>query len=206
MNPAIFEILGQVAGKTVLDAGCGQGYLSRLLAAKGAAVTGIEPSEPWYCYAVRQEQAEPCGIHYVQADLSTWTALPDAFDVVIANMVLMDIPDYLFALRACIASLKPGGSLIISLLHPCFEEPGSEWKDKGSVEVREYFQERVIQQTAAPFIHRPLSTYLNSIIAEGCILHKVIEPRLDDALAQQYQAQRYSHVPGYLVIHALKSS
>lgn len=156
--------------------------------------------------AVRQEQAEPRGIHSVQADLSTWTVLPDACDVVIANMVLMDIPDYLPALRACIASLKSGGSLIISLLHPCFEEPGSEWKDKASVEVREYFQEQVIRQAVAPFIHRPLSTYLNSIIEEGCTLQKVIEPQLDEALTQQYQAQRYSHVPGYLVIHALRSS
>ena len=55
LNPVIFGLLGDVAGKTILDAGCGQGYLSRLLAKKGAVVTGLEPAEPWYAYAVQRE-------------------------------------------------------------------------------------------------------------------------------------------------------
>lgn len=61
-------------------------------------------------------------------------------------------------------------------------------------------------QTTAPFIHRPLSIYLNKVIEEDCIIQKVIEPQLDETLAQQYQAHRDFHVPGCLVIHALKSS
>jgi 2-polyprenyl-3-methyl-5-hydroxy-6-metoxy-1,4-benzoquinol methylase len=206
LNAAIFAFVGDVAGKRILDAGCGQGYLCRLLAKQGAVVTGVEPANPWYTYAVQREQADPLGIHFVQADLTTWPTLPETFDDVIANMVFMDIPDYLAALRRCIAALKPEGSLIFSLLHPCFEEPGAAWKEKGYVEVREYFQERAIRQTYGHFIHRPLSTYLNSVIQEGCILQKVLEPQLDEAVAQQYQAQRYWHVPGYVVVHAVKSS
>jgi len=96
--------------------------------------------------------------------------------------------------------------LIFSLLYPCFEEPGAAWKTKGYVEVREYFQERAIRQKYGYFIYRPLSTYLNSVMQAGCTLQRVIEPQLDEALAQQYQAQRYWHVPGYLVVHAVKSS
>lgn len=86
LNPVILELLGDVAGKTILDAGCGQGYLSRLLAKKGAVVTGIEPAEPWYTYAVQCEQVEQLGIRFVQEDLSAWAALPDTFDFVIANI------------------------------------------------------------------------------------------------------------------------
>ena len=55
LNPTIFALLGDVRGKTILDAGCGQGYLCRLLARKGASVTGVEPAEALIRYALRRE-------------------------------------------------------------------------------------------------------------------------------------------------------
>ncbi len=189
LNPAIFMVLGDVRGKTILDAGCGQGYLSRLLAKKGARVTGIEPAEAFYAYALHREQIEPLGITYLQADLSTWCC-PPTFDYVIANLVFMDIPDYASALLNCVAALKRNGALIFSLLHPCFEEAGSEWKKKGTVEIRDYFQERSVKQNYGHFIHRPLSSYLNSVIRAGCTLQQVIEPQLEETIAQQYDAER----------------
>lgn len=206
LNPAIFTLLGEVRDKRILDAGCGQGYLCRLLARKGARVTGVEPSEAFYRYALRREQSEQLGIHYIQADLSTWAPSANSFDVVIANMVLMDIPDYEPALKNCVAALKSQGELILSLLHPCFEETGSAWKEKGYVEVRDYFHERAVKQTYGYFIHRPLSTYLNRIIGAGCTLQRVIEPQLEQAIAQAHHAERYWLVPGYIVIFATKSS
>ena len=42
--PSMLEIIGEVAGLDVLDAGCGEGYLSRILAERGATVTGIDIS------------------------------------------------------------------------------------------------------------------------------------------------------------------
>jgi hypothetical protein len=93
---------------------------------------------------------------------------------------------------------------IISILHPCFEEPGSAWKEQGYVAVRDYFEERAIKQTYGHFIHRPLSTYLNSVIRAGCALQQVIEPRLEHTIAVQHGAERYASVPGYLVLFATK--
>ncbi len=204
LNPVLFDLLDDVTGKTILDAGCGQGYLARLLARKGATVTGVEPTEVFYTYAQQREQAEPLSITYIQEDLSMWTGEVDSFDFVIANMVFMDIPDYLSALHNCIAALKNGGQLIFSLLHPCFEESGSAWQAKGYVEVRNYFEVRAVEQTYGYFIHRSLSTYLNDLIAAGCTLTRVIEPQLDRAIAQRHGAERYAHVPGYIVISAAK--
>jgi 2-polyprenyl-3-methyl-5-hydroxy-6-metoxy-1,4-benzoquinol methylase len=204
LNPALFDLLGDVCDTRILDAGCGQGYLARLLAKRGASVTGLEPSEAFYRYTLRREQAEQLGIHYLQADLSTWMPRPNTFHAVIANMVLMDIPDYEPALRNCITALRPTGKLIVSILHPCFEETGSAWKDKGYVAVREYFQERTTAQTYGFFIHRPLSTYLNSIVRAGCMIQEVREPQLEPAIAARYGAERYASVPGYLVICATK--
>ncbi len=205
LNPVIFQLLGDVKGKHVLDAGCGQGYLSRQLARRGAIVTGVEPAQPWYRYALQREQREPLGISYLCEDLASAQLKSDLFDEVIASMVFMDIPDYLPALRNCVAALKPGGGLLISLLHPCFEEPGSEWQKKGYVEVREYFRARAVRQTCGYFIHRPLSTYLNDLIDQGCMLQKIIEPQLDEMIASEQRYERYAHVPGYIVIYAIKS-
>jgi 2-polyprenyl-3-methyl-5-hydroxy-6-metoxy-1,4-benzoquinol methylase len=51
LNPVVLRMLGDLPGRRVLDAGCGQGYLSRLLAARGASVVGVESGggpSPYY--------------------------------------------------------------------------------------------------------------------------------------------------------------
>jgi hypothetical protein len=119
-------------------------------------------------------------------------------------MVLMDIVDYQAALLNCVAALKPKGKLIFSILHPCFEEAGSAWKKKGYVAVRDYFTERAIEQTYGYFIHRTLSSYLNSVVRAGCLIEQLLEPQLEGAIAARYDAERYTSVPGYLVMAATK--
>src|SRR5690242_14473300 len=80
LNPALLSLLGDVCDTSILDAGCGQGYLARLLARQGARVTGIEPSDAFFRYVLRREQSEQLGIQYLQADLSTWIPDPNQFD------------------------------------------------------------------------------------------------------------------------------
>ena len=92
LNPAIFRLLGDVRRLAILDAGCGHGYLSRLLAERGATVTGLEPADVPYRYATTQERARRQGITYLQRDLSVPGDIGGPFDAVVANMVLLDIP------------------------------------------------------------------------------------------------------------------
>lgn len=145
--------------------------------------------------AVLEALAEPLGIDYVQGDLSEPFA--GAFDAVIANMVFQDIPDYREAVRNCVAALRPGGSLIFSLVHPCFEESAAEWAAKGYVAVREYLQEhtRLWRAGGPPHFHRPLSAYLNLVIESGCVIRRVVEPGLATD-------PRNAHVPSFIVVHA----
>jgi SAM-dependent methyltransferase len=63
LNPAIFRLLGDVRGQTILDAGCGNGYLSRLLADRGGTVVGVESADVPYRYATTQERSPPPGDH-----------------------------------------------------------------------------------------------------------------------------------------------
>jgi len=55
-NPATFELIGDVKGKRVLDLACGEGYITRILATKGAKVTGVDFSEKLIELARREEE------------------------------------------------------------------------------------------------------------------------------------------------------
>ena len=207
LNPAIFRLLGDVDGMRILDAGCGHGYLCRLLAQRGASVTGVEPATVPFAYAVRREAAEPLGIHYLQRDLSRLGDTGGAFDAVVANMVLLDIPDWRSALENCVAALRPGGTLVYSLHHPCWV-PGrfETWAEQGAVEIAEYLNEYVQDlEGIAPNFHRPLAAYINETIRLGCDLFELIEPQLSPADVETPAHQLLTRVPNFIVIGARRA-
>src|SRR5262245_22478423 len=105
LNADVVRLLGEVAARRVLDAGCGNGYLSRILASRGAHVVGVEPAQALYEFAVAAEADEPRGIRYVQADVCAMPDLGAPFDAVVASMVLQSVPDWREALRACVSAL-----------------------------------------------------------------------------------------------------
>jgi 2-polyprenyl-3-methyl-5-hydroxy-6-metoxy-1,4-benzoquinol methylase len=84
-------LLGNVAGKRVLDAGCGGGAYSRQLASLGATLTGIDGSAEMISIAERYSEQPNLG--YRVADPAEKPPFPDdSNDVVLANMALIDIP------------------------------------------------------------------------------------------------------------------
>lgn len=112
----LFELLGPLAGRTVLDEGCGDGALAAELAQRGAIVTGLD-SEPAMIAAARRR----AGIEGVQLRLVAGKAeslpFPDAaFDRVLAVATLCFVPDAERAVAEMARVLKPGGRLIIGEL------------------------------------------------------------------------------------------
>jgi len=207
LNPVLLRMLGDVRGQRILDVGCGHGYLSRMLAGRGAQVTGVEPAEALYGYAAEKETARPLGIQYVQADLCRLPGAGDPFDAVVASMVLLDIPDWAGAMKACADALAPGGLLVFSVIHPCFEQLGPSWREHGEYRVREYLAEYEIPGPYAVSFHRPLSAYLNELARLGCRLREVAEPALDPVTAATADpgAEAYVHLPNFLVVAATKA-
>jgi 2-polyprenyl-3-methyl-5-hydroxy-6-metoxy-1,4-benzoquinol methylase len=210
VNPVLLGMLGEVAGQRVLDVGCGNGYFSRMLARRGAKVTGVEPAGTLFEFAAHSEKAEPLGIRYRQADICELDArrpavdLGEPFDAVVASMVLPAVPDWTRAMRACIQQLRPGGRFIFSVNHPCFEQLAATWREHGAYQVSEYLADYEIELRYATDFHRPLSAYLNEVIKHGCQIAEVAEPGLDPRIAAEGtdSDHPYVHLPNFLIVAA----
>lgn len=107
------QVFGGFGGKRVLDVGCGGGILAEALAAEGAVVTGIDPSEQ--SLAAARDHAQRAGLT-IDYRLGTAEALAAAglestFDLVFAVDVLEHVDDLDRTLGAIAAVLAPGGGL-----------------------------------------------------------------------------------------------
>lgn len=208
LNPAIFAMLGDLTGARVLDAGCGQGYFSRLMAERGADVVGVEPAEPMVEYAIQKEQERRQGVRYYRQDLSRLEVDVGLFDAVVANMVFLAIADWRPAMANCVGALRPGGLFVFSLEHPCWVKDGVEsWQAKECLELREYLHEYETREGLGPNFHRPVSTYINAVISLGCDIREIAEPGLDPQVAAAASGGAVAalvHIPNFIVICAVK--
>jgi 2-polyprenyl-3-methyl-5-hydroxy-6-metoxy-1,4-benzoquinol methylase len=125
LDPIILQVMGDVTGKQILDTGCGDGYLCRKLARLGASITGVEISKKMLGFAVEEQKIAPLTISYHHANCSSLPFLSaSTFDVVVTNNVIQDIADYQGAFREFSRLLKPGGTYLHIVNHPCFMTPG----------------------------------------------------------------------------------
>jgi SAM-dependent methyltransferase len=115
-RPASLALVGDVAGKRVLDAGCGAGAHAAVLLQRGGVVIGVDTSAGLLTLAAQRLGS---GVRLVQADLGD--PLPfdeDSFDVVLAALVMHYLPDWAPTLREFHRVLAPAGRLVISTHHP----------------------------------------------------------------------------------------
>lgn len=164
MNEHLLRMLGPVTGCRVLDAGCGQGYFSRLLADRDAEVVGVEPADALIARARQIECERSQGIEFVQADLSELPNVGQPFDAVVCSMVLLSVPAWQEAMAACVDAVRPGGRFVFSVSHPAFENLVATWRQYGHYRIDRYLDEYEMPSTYATDFHRPLSTYINEAI------------------------------------------
>ncbi len=113
----LLELLGDVSGRRVLDAGCGDGYLARALAERGARVTDVDLG-PRLIELARGRDPDRA-IEYRVADLSQ--PLPGeagTFDAAASFLSLNDVDDYRGFVATIAGLLKPGGRLVVAFNSP----------------------------------------------------------------------------------------
>ena len=176
----LLDLLGDIDGRRVLDAGCGEGYLARALAARGARVTGIDLSARLVGLA---RARDPGGsIDYQVADLSRpRPAAAGLFDAAACYLVLSDVRDYRGFAATRAASLAPGGRLVLALNNPysaVTDRHVTDYFDHGAVSRYRGLWEIGIR---ACYHHRTLENYLDAFHAGGLRLVKLADvPALAD--------------------------
>lgn len=189
-DPVLWSFVGNVAGRSVLDAGCGTGYLSRQLCLKGARATAADFSPQMIKIAQARARQKNLDIDFHVDSCTELKMLQDGqFDIVISNYVLMDLVDLEAVMRAFNRVLKSGGIAVLVFSHPCFPQGESATlSEDGSVCYRWAFSyfERMRRSDppwkhfTTPFVwlHRPLSDYWKAFKGAGFCVDDFEEPRI----------------------------
>jgi 2-polyprenyl-6-hydroxyphenyl methylase/3-demethylubiquinone-9 3-methyltransferase len=107
-----------LAGKRVLDVGCGGGILSESMASRGARVTGIDLSEKALSVARLHLLESGRSVEYLlQSAEDHAVAAPARYDVVTCMEMLEHVPDPASTIRACATMVHPGGTVFFSTLN-----------------------------------------------------------------------------------------
>jgi 2-polyprenyl-6-hydroxyphenyl methylase/3-demethylubiquinone-9 3-methyltransferase len=114
----IERLAGGLAGKRVLDVGCGGGILAEAMAARGARVTGIDLAEKPLKVAMLHAHETASAVEYrlVSAE-SLAEQEPQSFDVVTCMEMLEHVPDPASTVAACARLVAPGGRVFFATIN-----------------------------------------------------------------------------------------
>lgn len=227
--PTTLRLLALRPGEEVLEIACGNGQFAREMARLGVRVTAFDFA-PTFIERARAHSAETgLPIDYHVLDATQEEPLlglgVGRFDAVVANMAFMDIIDLESVLRATTRLLKPGGRLVFSIMHPCFNHSGQrmfmEQEDRDGrlitvtgVKIVSYRSTGVQQGLGiigqpSPhyYFNRTLSAYIEACVAAGLLVSGMAEPFFSADAPPGRRPLSWSHIleiPPALVVRCHK--
>lgn len=202
-RPATLELLSDVAGQRVLDAGCGPGVYTKWLVEQGAEVVGIDVSERMVEQARRRLDGKA---RIEQADLDTNLDRfdDDYFDLVLSSLVLDYVRDIETVFGQFSRLLRPNGRVVFSVVHPlaaylmfepedyfAIEEVSAEWTGFGTPVV-------------VPSYRRSLGAWTETVADAGFVIERMVEAKPTEKFraVDPEEHERLSHRPSFLCIRA----
>lgn len=181
--PVVQGLLPGLAGRRVLDLGCGYGWFARWARAQGAAfVLGVDVSARMLARARTEERDD--AIAYVRGDLETFAAAPGVFELAYSSLAFHYVADLARLFRAAHASLVCGGKLVFSVEHPMLTAatnpawfvdaagrdtwPVNGYLDEGA-RTSDWLGTRVIKR------HRTIERYFDLLTDAGFAVSRLIE-------------------------------
>lgn len=201
VGPAVERLLAVQPGEVVLDVACGNGALARRLASLGAHVVAVDFCETFLECARARSAAYVEHIEYGILDATNTNQLlalgRHRFDAAVCSMALMDMVDIRPLATTLPMLLRPGGRLVFSVQHPCFNsnavaivgeqgQVGEELVSSYAVKVSRYLTLPPGKGVGMPgeplphyYFHRPLSRLLGEFFSAGFVLDGLEEPQLE---------------------------
>lgn len=171
-DAAIVRAVEEVRPGSVLDVGCGEGWLARALAERGMRVTGVDASPELVEAARRAGGGEFHAATYAELAADPLRFGGD-FGAVVCNFSLLDdqpVP-LLAALRGAV---REGGALVIQTVHPWSAAGDGAYADGWRTETFASFGEGFA--AAMPWFHRTLASWTEVIATAGWRIERIREP------------------------------
>lgn len=195
-------------GRRTLDMGCGEGRVSRDLAALGHRVVGVDLS----LTLVRAARDHPQPVAVARADAACLPFADHSFDLVVAFMTLHDMDEPASAVSELARVLQPGGQAAVAVVHP-INSAGEFVGDRGTddrpfvingsyLAGHRYEMEAERDGRSMTFVsqHHSLAAYSRMIEPTGLLIEALREPPTPDP------ADRWSRVPLFLHLCLVKPS
>lgn len=204
-RPAVLSLLPDIAGKKVLDAGCGPGVYAAELVSRGAQVVAGDVSERMLEHA-RRRLADTALVLRVDLEQPLTMFQAEEFEVVLAPLCLDYLQDWPSVLSEFHRVLRPGGKLIASTGHPMFDAEYFQTDRYFEVEQVECDWTGFGKKIRVPSFRRSLQLHLMAFIQAGFVFEQILEP-LPTQEFQQSDPVRYDrllHRPAFLCVRVGK--
>jgi SAM-dependent methyltransferase len=210
LREADVHLLGEVAGRRVLEVGCGSAPCARWLRRAGAGVVAIDVSGGMLARAADLGRATGVVVPLVQADAGALPFPDGAFDVACSAFGgLPFVADAGAVLREIARTLRPGGRFAASVNHP-MRWPMPDSPDPADLRVTSsYFDRTPYVETDAAgrtvYVehHRTVGDWVRAVVGAGLVLEDLIEPEWTPgrtAVWGQWSPERGALVPGTLIL------
>ena len=222
--PGTVRLLALSRGEAAVDVACGQGVLCRILQERGVNMTGVDAA-PQLIAAARQRGDSGNRVSYDVGDARDLAFLPESYfsaaACVLAIQNLHPIQPVFASVRRV---LKPGGRLVLVMMHPCFRGPKETswgWDEKTGVQYRRvdrYLSPRKVPIVTHPgsdphhytwTFHKPIEAYVKAMRQAGLLIDAMEEwpSHKTSASGPRASAENLARreIPMFMAIRAIKT-
>jgi 2-polyprenyl-3-methyl-5-hydroxy-6-metoxy-1,4-benzoquinol methylase len=207
-------LLPDFKGKRVLDLGCGYGWHCIYAAEQGASsVVGIDLSHKML--EVAKEKTRFPQIEYRRCAIEDVDFPAESFDIILSSLALHYIEAYEDLIKKLYQMLKSGGTFVFTVEHPVFTAHGTQdwhYNEQGEIlhfPVDRYFCEgkrtTVFLGENVIKYHRTLTTYLDTLLTHGFVIHRVVEPQPPEHMMDMPGMKDELRRPMMLIVSARKT-